>query len=160
MSKFSDVRIAVEADRPAILSLCRLLHEENGIFPLHEPAVDAILDRALMPSRGGVRDAIVGIVGGNDNPRGCICVAVHNLWYTKAICADELFNFVHPDHRRSNYAKQMIEFAKASADAWGLPLLIGVLSTERTKAKTGLYDRLLPEAGKYYLYRPNNNGGE
>lgn len=159
MSKFPDVRIATPADRDGVLALARMLHSENGMFPLDEGSMIDVVDRSIAPSRHGVRDGIMGVIGEEGRPlRSCICIVVHNLWYTKQVCADELFNFVHPNYRRSDYGKQMVEFAKASADAWDLPLVIGVLSTNRTKAKVEMYRRMLPEAGAYFVYKPKKAG--
>jgi len=155
MSRFTDVRLATEADRAGILDLCRMLHEENGIFPLRISKVEEVLDRAFR--RDAVDPAFVGVVGGHDDLRGCVCIAIHSFWYAddSAKCCDELFNFVHPEHRRSDYAKQQIEFAKEIANVWGLPLMVGILSNKRTEAKVRLYERMLPKVGAYFVYYPN-----
>lgn len=157
MSLFPDVRLAVEKDRDQILHLCRTLHEENGIFPLDESKIVNVLDRAFnenIPER----DAIIGVIGNDNELFGCIGIAMHSLWYTyrENQCLDELWNIVHPNYRKSNYAKQMILFAKYVADKLRIPLLIGVLSNERTEAKVRLYESLLPNSGAYFVYDPGN----
>lgn len=158
MAKFPDVRLAVEADRADILGLCRMLHDENGMFPLRIEAVEDVIDRWL---RRDFRDpAIIGVVGSQGSLSGVICIAIHTLWYTTEPCCDELFNFVHPAHRKSNYAQQQIEFAKTCAEVFEMPLMIGVLSSYRTAAKVRLYQRLLPKAGEYFVYSPQNGQPE
>jgi hypothetical protein len=64
------------------------------------------------------------------------------------------WNYVRPDSRKSNYAKQMIGFAKKCADETGLILAIGIISEKKLEAKRRLYERMLPLSGYWFIYKP------
>ena len=63
--------------------------------------------------------------------------------------------FVHPDFRsaKGGRAKKLCEFSKSVSDELGIPLIIGVVSTDRTRGKVRLYERVFGEpAGAFFLY--------
>lgn len=141
------VRIATAADEDAIMDLCRMLHEENGQFSMSEAKVRDALQTAFKRQGG-----LIGVIDGPKGLEGIILLTIGQLWYSDDWMLEEMFNFVHPDHRRSSHAKRMIQFAKESADKLGIPLMIGVLSNTRTEAKVRLYERMLPKAGAYFVH--------
>jgi GNAT superfamily N-acetyltransferase len=143
----SAVRTATSADEEAIMTLCRLLHEENGQFSMSEAKVRDALRQGL-ERRGG----IIGVIDGADGLEAVILMSIGQLWYSDDWMLEEMFNFVHPDHRRSSHAKRLIEYAKECATHLGIPLMIGVLSNHRTEAKVRLYERLLPKSGAYFIF--------
>ena len=152
--RVSSVRLATRADEPAVLELARLLHAEIGMFPLDIERVRATLSHAF--DRNG---AILGVIDAPGEPNeppslaGMILVFISNYWYSGSFHLEEYFNFVHPDHRCSDYAERLITFAREAADALGCPLLIGVMTTERMEAKVRLYRRILgTPAGAFFLY--------
>lgn len=143
------VRKAKPRDRDAILKICEQNHVENGQFGLAMPKVEAMVDKAFAN-----QGAIIGVVG-RDRIEGLIMLLIAQFWYTEDWCLEEIMNFVLPDHRRSTHAKDMISFAKRCSDEIGIPLVIGVVANERTKAKMELYRRQLGEpCGGYFLHRP------
>lgn len=143
------VRKARPQERDTILKICRQNHEENGQFSLAMPKVEAMVDRAF--SNQG---AIVGTVG-RERIEGIIIMLISQFWYTEDWCLEEVMNFVLPEHRRSTHAKDMIAFAKRCSDEIGIPLVIGVVANERTKAKIELYRRQLGDpVGGYFIHRP------
>jgi len=143
------VRKAVPADRATILEVCRQNHEENGQFSLAPNKVEAMVDRAF--NRDGV---IIGAVG-NGRIEGIIMLLIAQFWYTDDWCLEEILNFVRPDYRRSTHAKDLIRFAVRCSDEIKIPLCIGVVANERTKAKLELYRRQLGEpVGGYFLHQP------
>ena len=82
-----------------------------------------------------------------------IQLSISEYWYSDHKLLEELYNYVRPEHRRSNNAKALIEYAKYCAREMDLPLLIGVVSNERTAEKIRLYRRRLGEpSGAYFLY--------
>lgn len=148
------VRKATVEYREPILDLCRQNHAENGQFGLSMPKVEAMLDRAF--NREG---AIIGIVGGHNSVEGAILLSINQFWYTDEWCLEEIFNYVRPEFRRSTNAKDMIDFAKRCSDELCIPLIIGVVSNERTRAKIELYRRRLGDpVGGYFLHRPASAG--
>ncbi len=143
------VRKADLRDREPILEICQKNHSENGQFSLSMSKVEGMVDKAF--NRGG---AVIGLVG-NNRIEGAILLSVGNFWYTEDFCLEEIFNYVHPAFRKSTHAKDMIEFGKRCADELAIPLVIGVVSNERTKAKMELYRRRLGDpVGGYFVYRP------
>ena len=147
----TEVRLATLADKDNLLKLCSMLHSENALFPMDEQLVSDKLDHALK-AQGG----IVGVIGSPDDLEACIYVELAKFWYTKYYHLEEFWSFVRPDKRQSNHAKNLISFAKKTADRLKLPLVIGIVSNHRTEAKCRLYQRQLPKAGEYFLYNYNS----
>ena len=143
----SRVRSAVAADFPGIMALCRLLHAENGPFPWSEGKVETMLGRALRRDR--VQILVIGPEGA---PVACLALFLGDVWYSDAVVVEEIFNFVHPEHRRTGHARALIEAAKRVSDSVGAPLMIGVISNERTEAKVRLYSRHLKPAGAFFIH--------
>jgi len=144
------VRKAVKADEPAILDLCKENHAENGQFSLAMPKVEGMVRRAF--DAGG---AIIGITGSPGRVEGAILLLITQFWYTEDWCLEEIFNYVKPEYRRSTHAKDMIKFGMRCSDELHIPLVIGVVANERTRAKMELYRRQLGDpVGGYFLHRP------
>lgn len=142
-----EVRMAEPADRQPLWELMIMLHGENGLFSVSPTKVDAMLDRYY--NRQG---ALVGVIGDVGSPVAAIYLEITQAVYSDDYMLCEQFNFVHPDHRRSSYAKQLIAYAKRCSDGLTLPLMVGILSNKRTEAKMVLYDKWLTRAGGYYIY--------
>lgn len=146
----SPVRKAVPADGPELMEICRELHAENGMFEMDDTKVVSMLERAFKQ-----QGAIIGALGKTGQIEGAIFMLISSFWYTNDYCLEELFNYVRPEYRRSTNAKELINFGKRCSDEIGVPLVIGVVSNERTKAKVGLYQRQLSDpCGAYFLHRP------
>jgi len=145
--KYSDVRLAVIEDREKVKELTTLLHGENGLFSISPTKVDQMLDRFY--NREG---ALIGVIGEVGNPVATIYLGIDQPIYTDEFALIEQWNFVHPDHRRSDYASQLICYAKNLSDKFRLPLMVGILSNSRTEAKARLYERHLSKAGYYFIY--------
>jgi len=97
---------------------------------------------------------IIGLVG-KDRIEGMIMLLIAQFWYTEDWCLEEIMNYVLPDYRRSTHAKDMISFAKRCSNEIGIPLVIGVVANERTKAKIELYRRQLGDpVGGYFIHKP------
>ncbi len=140
---------AAPRHKSVILDICRQNHEENGQFPLAMDKVEETVDRALD------NDGVIGIVGKPDKIEGAILLTIGQFWYTNKFCLEEVFNYVLPEYRKSTHAKDMIKFAMRSAEELKLPLVIGVVSNERTRAKLELYKRQLGDpVGGYFMHRP------
>lgn len=148
------VRAAVPEDFNEIMDLCRLLYAENGAVNVDWPSVEmAIID--------GVNgnQACLGVIGEPGALEGAIYLRISRMWYSREIILEEMFNFVREECRRSGNAKSLIAFAKANSDKLNIPLLIGVISNERTEAKIRLYSRYLgAPAGAFFLYNAHTGG--
>lgn len=148
----SPVRKALISDRGRILQMCRENHVENGQFSFSERKVTEMIDRAF--NGGG---AVIGVVG-RERIEGMIVLLISQFWYTEDWCLEELQNYVSPEFRKSTNAKDMIRFAQRCSDEIGIPLVIGVVSNERTRAKMELYRRQMGDpVGGYFLHNPTRS---
>ena len=64
--------------------------------------------------------------------------------------------FVHPDHRRSSAAKDLLLFAKAASVELGCPLLMTTGARSAGVPKACLFDRHLPVSGSTYYFQPED----
>jgi hypothetical protein len=143
------VRKATPKDRPSIMEMCAENHRDNGQFSLSLRKVEATVDKAF--NGGG---AVIGVVG-SGQVEGLILLEIGQFWYTDDWCLEEKENYVRPQYRKSTHAKDMIRFGKRCSDELGIPLVIGVVSNERTRAKMELYRRELGDSvGGYFFHRP------
>ena len=98
---------------------------------------------------------VVGIIGERGKPEGAVLLRIGNMWYSDQQVIEEKAIFIHPDYRsaKGGRARKLVEFSKQVADRLGLPLIIGVLSNQRTEAKVRLYERQFGKAsGAFFLY--------
>jgi len=142
-----DVRLAVPADEDKIVSMIRLLHDENGLFPLSERRV-----REYMQKFFRKEGALIGVVGPVGDPVGSMYLTIGQPYYSDTWYLNEAWNFVHPDHRRSDYAKKLLAWAKQISSELQLPLMIGIVSNHRTEAKVRLYEKQLEKAGAFFVW--------
>lgn len=153
----SPVRKAVPDDEEELMQMCRALHAENGIFPLSEWRIRNLLHRAF--GKVEPSDAMVGVIRRSNVIEGMILMLIGQFYYTDDWCLEELFNYVRPEYRKSTNAKDLVSFGKRCADELGIPLVIGIVSNERTKAKIELYRRQLGDPiGAYFVHRPASAG--
>ena len=142
------VRLAVKEDLNEVISLGRDLHFENGLMSLSDEAITKAATDAVNGTNG-----IIGVIGAPGHIEGLILLQFRRFWYSDTDHLEELNIYVKPQYRRSENAKALIEFAKEAAVRIGVPLLIGVLSTQQTEAKVRLYQRRLGKpAGSFFLY--------
>lgn len=145
-----NVRLAQPQDEDAIFELLTLMHEENGLFEMDADAVRALIKRVLNDKAG-----VIGVIEGDDEIEGAVCLMIDKLWYAKEFCLSDLFNFVAPKYRRSTRAKSLISFAKSYSDEIGIPLFMGIVSNVRTEAKIKLLERQMKKAGAFFIYNYN-----
>lgn len=149
-----EVRIAVPADEPALIGLMREAYKEQPIFPLNEDKMLQVIRRCTNREGG-----VIGIIDGPKGPRGYIIAVLTQFWYTDSWHLEELSNFVHPDHRQEHLPRQLIEFVKWFAEQCSVPLLMGILSTQRLEAKIRLYRRQFTPCGALFVHNTGHMGG-
>ncbi len=148
-----EVRTALPSDEEEVMDMCRALHSENALFEMNEDKVRAVL-RIAFERRGGV----LGVIGAPGAIEAMIYMLISQLWYSEQTHLEELFSYCRPEYRRSNNAKKLIQFSKKCAEAAGLPLVIGVLSNDRTEQKVKLYQRQFQKpAGSFFVYNSKWN---
>jgi hypothetical protein len=149
MSYPGRVRIADKSDEEELMSLCRQLHAENGLFTLNEDKVRATLHSAFNREGG-----ILGVIGDAGKIESMILMIVGYFWYSDEPHLEELYAFTSPPFRKTKNSVELIEFAKWASDVSGFPLVIGVMSNERTAAKVRLYQRKLQAPiGNFFWYK-------
>lgn len=157
MSEKFPVRYARRSERQELFDAVKLLHDENGIFPLSERKVFAAIDRAFdgMEGHGVGSPAVVGVIGGPGQIEASIFLSVEQPNYSDEWHIIEYWNFVHPDYRSpAGRAPALLEWAKKVSEQMGLPMIIGIVSNERTSAKIRLYERHVRHVGAFFLHDP------
>jgi hypothetical protein len=152
----SIVRIAKPYDAPEIWRLFLQAHHENGLFTIAPYKATHLMDRALHPERiqpydTGVR-AQIGVIGPLGRLEAVVFILISSFWYSDDLHLEELLVYVDPECRVSRHAQACLDWMKGLADSLQIPLLTGILSTEKTEAKIRLYDRKLPRVGAFYFY--------
>lgn len=143
------VRIADGRDEEELMSLCRQLYQENALFSMSDDKVRAMLRKAFNREGG-----ILGVIGKPGSFEAMIYMLVSTFWYSDEPVLEELFTYVRPEHRKSKNAIELMDFAKWCAESSNFPLLIGVMSNERTAGKVRLYQRKLGEPiGAFFFYK-------
>lgn len=158
MSEVGVVRLARPDDADAVVSLLEKQHEEAGVFQFDGELVRDIVNRLTV-------DRVAGVVGVIDGPTQVVATVGLTLmpgaWYTRERTLYELWSFVHPDHRRTTHAKNLIAFSKECVDRTtqaGCPLAYfsTVKVGQGTQRKLDLYGRQASQVGTFslYLYTP------
>ena len=152
---FDGVRLATKTDEDELFGLLMLMHSECPVFSFDRDLVRAGIKSATERTGG-----LIGVIEGPKRIEATIGLKMGpGAWFTKDYALHDMWNFVHPDHRRSTHAKRLIRFAK-HCSTWfeeqgsHLPLQVGVYSTVRTEAKCRLYRRQLMPIGQYYMFDP------
>lgn len=157
MSDELSVRVGTPADVDDIMSLALSACDENGFV---EPDPVRLLTE-IWPALN-LDDGVIGIIGKNgQKPEGAILLRVVTMWYSNHQILEEKAVFIDPQYRsaKGGRARYLCEFAKKVADSLGLPLLIGVLSNQRTEGKVRLYERQFgPPSGAFFLYNARTGG--
>jgi GNAT superfamily N-acetyltransferase len=148
-----DIRLAEEKDIPGLMDLMRLACDEIGRYPFDDEKVFNMILRYYEK-----RGAIIAVIGEVGAPIAYVLLVMDEIWYSyNNWQLLELSLFVHPDHRKSTYAKQLMKFSKQSSEALKIDLSIGVYTNNRTQAKIKLYQRQFTQIGAFFLYKPQES---
>lgn len=152
------VRIADTQDVDAVMALAIMGAKENGLSNPNERKILEDIWPALER-----RNGIMGAIGPRDTRvvQGAVLLRIVVPWYTDQEVLEERAVFIHPDYRaaKGGRAARLVEFSMLAAEKFGMPLLIGVLSNQRTEGKVRLYRRFLGEpSGAYWIH--NGHTGE
>jgi GNAT superfamily N-acetyltransferase len=150
-TEFSGVRMAKNADAGRIYDFLLELNKENAVFSLSELRAKQAIATCLEPS-ANAPGGVIGLIEHGNGIEGCVGLRPSQMWYTAEWFLDELWNFVHPNHRKTDHAKKLIEFAKWSASNLGLPLVMGIVTRNRLAPKMRLYQRQMPQIGAYFCF--------
>ena len=158
------VRVAVEADEPAVLALLLQDLAENAA-EVAEVSEDRVLDHIRLGTRR--KGGVVGVIDGPDGKPIAVTIMISaQWWWSKQWFFQEIVNYVHPDHRKSRHFDEIIKFEKWWQDSmtrsfgYRVYLLCGVLATQRVWEKIAAYKRKFQQAGIFCIYpRPFSDGG-
>jgi hypothetical protein len=145
------VTLAMPKDEEQILSIAQNAWAENGLADFNIEKVRAMLRPALYLWQG-----LCGVIKQpSGRIEGGILLRTTQMWYSDSWILEEKIIFVDPEFRnvKGGRAALLCDFSKKVADDLGIPLMIGVLSNERTAAKIKMYERKFGEpAGAFFLY--------
>lgn len=145
------VRVGTPDDVDGMMTLALAACKENGLTNPNPVKLLYEIWSGLTREHG-----IVGIIGEpNKEFEAAILLKTEPMWYSDDLTLVERAVFVHPDFRsaKGGRARLLCEFAKQAADALEIPLVIGILSSERVSGKVRLYERQFgPQSGAYWIY--------
>jgi GNAT superfamily N-acetyltransferase len=150
------VRLAIKADELQLFGLLMLLHAENGMFGLNRDKVIQGIQWAT-ERKGGIIFCIDDNTGPAPGVVASLGMCITCDWYSDDEYLLERWNYVHPEYRRKDYARKLIEQSKW-AHHWFkrqgilLPFQCGINSFDRTEAKVRMYARHMPCIGAYFMY--------
>ncbi len=142
---FAGIAFARPEDEDAVYAHLLELHRENGLFTISEHKVRNFI-RLATEQKGG----LIGIIRGETDMEGSAGAIIESTWYSDDLHLSERWVFVHPDYRRQNHASRLVDFLKWCDGQLNLPLLAGIMSTNRTEAKERLYQRKLTRLGGFF----------
>lgn len=159
MSDEIKVRVGTRDDIHGVMELAKLALEENGLVSLNQEKLLHEIWPALC-----LEGSIFGVIGppGGQIEAG-ILLRIGHIWYSSSPVLEERIIFVHPDFRsaKGGRAAKLCKFAKETADRMEMPLMLGVLSNNRTTAKIRLHERHFGvPAGVFFLYNGRDKAEE
>ena len=145
------IRIGTELDMDGMMELAMNACAENGFLSPSPARLATEIWPALCQDHG-----IVGIIGEpGEKIEGAVLLRIGTMWYSDSPVVEEKAIFIDPEYRsaKGGRARKLCEFSKKVSDSLGIPLIIGVLSNNRTEAKVRMYKRQFGEpAGAFFLY--------
>lgn len=153
------VRIATALDVDELFDLCSQMHSEQFVMPMCEHKVRDVLVNATLPAIEK-RRGIIGVIGEPGSMQASIGLMLDRTWYSSDLCLFDAWQYVKPDYRSTSGSKDMIAWSKSIADHFGIPLMMGIVSSERTQAKVRLLKRQLGEpVGAFFMYGQKQAAG-
>jgi len=151
MEKELSVRVGTPEDVDGMMQLALAACAENGLTNPNPLKLLGEIWAGLSRQHG-----IVGIIGrSGEQFEAAILLRTEPLWYSDDLTIVERAIFVHPDFRsaKGGRARKLCEFAKQTAEVLQIPLVIGILSSQRVEGKIRLYERQFgPQSGAYWIY--------
>ena len=157
MQNVLGIRVGTPEDVDAIMEIALSACEENGFVDPNPAKLLAEIWPALNLDKGLL--GVIGEPGGK--MEGAVLLRIGAMWYSDKEVLEEKAIFIHPDYRsaKGGRARRLCQFSKHVADSLGIPLIIGVLSNNRTEAKVRLYERQFGKpSGAFFLYNARTGG--
>lgn len=146
------VRLATQADEPALMDHCRIIHADNGACSFSERKV---AETILIATRNG--GGIIGVIDGKDGFEASIFLMLDQFYYSEDWILRERWVFVHPDHRKKQHFDRLIDYARAcqakmSDGGEFMPLFCGIGTKTRVMAKIRLWMHKFPLVGAQFAW--------
>ncbi len=146
------VRLATKRDEGEIFGLLLLMHAEIGFFKMDRDKVIAAIQWAT-ERKGG----IIYVIEEGSRVVATLGMVIAREWYSEDEFLNERWCFVHPDFRKSDYLRKLLEQAKWTHHWFKergvlMPFCSGVTSLQRTEAKIRLFARHFVLLGGYFGY--------
>ncbi len=150
----TNVRAVRPEDEDALFDLLCLLYDENAPFKMSEKKVRHMI-------AGGSRDkeVIIGVIEENGKLVASVGAVFEQWWHTDDWHIGEMWNFVHPDHRKTSYAKDLINYMKWIAETMDMSLHMGIITATKMEAKIRLYRRQMLPVGALFIHNLKSAGG-
>lgn len=152
------VRTGTEADVHGVMACALAACEENG---LTNPNPVKLLQEVWASLT--LQNGIMGLIGEpGQRVEAGILLRIDPLWYSDERVLLERAIFVHPEFRaaKGGRARLLCEYAKNAAHELNIPLVIGILTSQRVEAKVKLYERQFGEpSGAYWIYGAKTGAG-
>lgn len=153
-----EVRTGTPEDIYLMMDLALAACEENGLSRPNPQKLAAEIWSSLNLHYG-----IIGIIGDYGKPlEAAVLLRVENQWYSDDLVMNERAVFVAEPFRQAKggRASKLLDFATTAASTLGLPLMIGILSNQRTEGKVRTYERKLgAAAGAYWIVNGHTGNG-
>lgn len=158
--KPDDVRAATLADEAGLHRLMMRDVRDNALR-IAAPSEDRVMQTIQLATRPGAKKmpAMIGLIEGpHREPVAAIMLLAFQWWWSEAFFFQEVFAYVHPDHRVSHHAKHLMDFAKWASDSmtarFGYPVWLfqGVTAHEGVQRKMLFYSKHSNQIGGLYLY--------
>ena len=151
------VRIAVRSDEAALEDLLALDAAENAVAVApFSPADVQDLIRSVTRADGA------GVIGAIDDDTGTPIATVglwpQKFWWSSVWYLEQKFIFVHPDHRVSRHAADLVHFSHWVSDAMSKSsgrttyVVEGVTATSRVEGKIRMMSRMSNYCGGNFIY--------
>jgi GNAT superfamily N-acetyltransferase len=144
----STVEIAEPRDAPQIFALLKLCYAEDGSDPVDDEKLVEAIDAGIRQDWamiGVIRAASIGVAAS-------IGLFLDPQWYSYERRVTSRWEFVHPEHRRSDYAKRLLLFAKESATMLHRPLVLSLEQSDKTARKREMMARHMKVGGQVFVF--------
>lgn len=144
------IRVARAEDMGPIMGLLRLRHAECARF------ANVPFQAVVTHARVGAMISGAGLVAVVEDGKivASIGLCLSQFWDSRDRHIEDLWNFVHPAHRRTSHAKDLATFAKGVSDRMRLPLVLSEIDNDVNSPKLRLLERSMEHMGVIFRHIP------
>lgn len=149
------IRIATIEDSEKLMPLLEMRHAESACAPgRFDPRS---VRQKIVELTGDAGPGLIGVIEGTTGIEASIGLTVARFWDTMDRHLETLWNFVHPQFRRSDHAKQLVAFAKSAGDRMNLRVLLANAETpETSRFNEIVLGRQMQRSGVIFSHEPRH----